>query len=194
MTEIELHTARLRLRGWRTEDLRGFAALNADPEVMRHFPSVMSRAQSDAMARRIQAHFALHGFGQWVLERREQPGLIGSLGLQQVGFEAAFTPAVEIGWRLQRAHWRQGYALEAAEAVLAHAFDVLQLNEVLAFTVPANLPSQALMQRLGMQHQVEQDFQHPLLPEGHPLRRHVLYRLSQASWRAQQKSALPTGR
>ena len=194
MAEIELHTARLRLRGWRTEDLRGFAALNADPEVMRHFPSVMSRAQSDAMARRIQAHFALHGFGQWVLERREQPGLIGSLGLQHVGFEAAFTPAVEIGWRLQRAHWRQGYALEAAEAVLAHAFDVLQLHEVLAFTVPANLPSQALMQRLGMQHQVEQDFQHPLLPDGHPLRRHVLYRLSQASWRAQQKSALPTGR
>jgi RimJ/RimL family protein N-acetyltransferase len=143
----------------------------------------MSRAQSDAMARRIQAHFALYGFGQWVLERREQPGLIGALGLQQVGFEAAFTPAVEIGWRLQRAHWRQGYALEAAEAVLAHAFEALQLSEVLAFTVPANLASQGLMQRLGMQHQVEQDFQHPLLPVGHPLRQHVLYRLSQASWR-----------
>ena len=183
MGEIELHTPRLRLRGWRSADLRGFAALNADPEVMRHFPGIMSRAQSDAMARRIQAHFALHGFGQWVLERREQPGLIGALGLQQVGFEAAFTPAVEIGWRLQRAHWRQGYALEAAEAVLAHAFNVLQLHEVLAFTVPANLPSQGLMQRLGMQHQVEQDFQHPLLPPGHPLRQHGLYRLSQASWR-----------
>lgn len=186
MAEIELHTPRLRLRGWCTADLRGFAALNADPEVMRHFPGVMSRAQSDAMARRIQAHFALHGFGQWVLERREQPGLIGVLGLQQVGFEAAFTPAVEIGWRLQRAHWRQGYALEAAEAVLAHAFDVLLLHEVLAFTVPANLPSQGLMQRLGMQHQVKQDFEHPLLPPGHPLRRHVLYRLSRANWRARR--------
>ena len=191
MLEIELHTPRLRLRGWRTEDLRGFAALNADPEVMRHFPSVMSRAQSDAMARRIQAHFALHGFGQWVLERREQPGLIGALGLQQVNFEAAFTPAVEIGWRLQRAHWRQGYAREAAEAVLAYAFESLQLNEVLAFTVPANRPSQGLMQRLGMQHQAAQDFEHPLLPVGHPLRQHVLYRLSQASWRTRQARALP---
>ena len=130
MLEIELHTPRLLLRGWQTTDLRGFAALNADPEVMRYFPSVMSRAQSDAMARRIQAHFALHGFGQWVLERREQPGLIGALGLQQVNFEAAFTPAVEIGWRLQRAHWRQGYAREAAEAVLAYAFESLQLKQL----------------------------------------------------------------
>ena len=183
MTTIALHSARLLLRGWRTADLREFAALNRDPRVMEYFPGIMSRAQSDAMARRIQAHFVQHGFGQWVLERREQPGLIGVLGLQWVRFDAAFTPAVEIGWRLQQAHWRQGYALEAAEAVLAHAFQVLQLPEVLAFTVPANRPSQALMQRLGMQPTAE-DFDHPLLPVGHPLRRHVLYRLPRDLWLA----------
>lgn len=186
MTVIELCTPRLLLRGWHSTDLRAFAALNRDPRVMEHFPGIMSRAQSDAMARRIQAHFALHGFGQWVLERHEQPGLIGVLGLQWVRFDAAFTPAVEIGWRLHQAHWRQGYAREAGEAVLAHAFQVLQLPAVLAFTVPANRPSQALMGALGMQHQAAEDFEHPLLPVGHPLRRHVLYRLSRNAWQARQ--------
>lgn len=186
MNPIELHTPRLRLRSWRTEDLRPFAALNADPQVMRHFPGILNRAQSDAMARRIQAHIAEHGFGHWVLERREQPGLIGVLGVQQVKFEAAFTPAVEIAWRVQQAHWRQGYALEAATAVMAFAFTQLQLPEVLAFTVPANLASQALMQRLGMQRASAEDFEHPLLPPGHPLRPHVLYRLTRADWLAAQ--------
>ena len=186
MAWLELHTERLLLRTWQPADLPGFAALNADPQVMRHFPSVMSRAQSDAMARRMQAHFVQHGFGYWVLERREQPGLIGVLGLQRVNFDAAFTPAVEIGWRLQQAHWRQGYALEAATAVLACAFAQVQLAELLAFTVPANLPSQALMQRLGMQRNPHDDFDHPLLPEGHPLRRHLLYRLSRDNWLEQQ--------
>lgn len=186
MPRIELHTERLLLRTWQPADLPGFAALNGDPQVMRHFPSVMSRPQSDAMARRMQAHFAQHGFGYWVLERHGQPGLIGVLGLQRVNFEAAFTPAVEIGWRLQQAHWRQGYALEAARAVLTFAFEKVQLEQLLAFTVQANLPSQALMQRLGMQRDPHDDFDHPLLPEGHPLRRHLLYRLSRDTWREQR--------
>jgi len=181
-----LHTPRLRLRSWRTEDLRGFAALNADPQVMRHFPGILNRAQSDAMARRIQAHIVEHGFGHWVLERREQPGLIGVLGLQQVKFEAAFTPAVEIAWRLLPAYWHQGLAGEAAQAALRFAFEQLNLPQVLAFTVPANLPSQALMQRLGMQRDPAEDFLHPLLPRDHPLRPHVLYRLGQARWRELQ--------
>ena len=186
MIRLELHTERLLLRTWRAEDLRGFAALNGDPQVMRHFPSVMSRAQSDAMARRMQAHFAEFGFGYWVLERHGQPGLIGVLGLQWVRVEAAFTPAVEIGWRLQQAHWRQGYALEAATAALACAFEQLQLPEVLAFTVPANRPSLALMQRLGMGRNPADDFEHPLLPAGHPLQPHLLYRLTRAAWLEQQ--------
>lgn len=185
MVRLELHTPRLLLRTWRPEDLPGFAALNADPQVMRHFPSVLSRAQSDASARRLQAHFVQHGFGCWVLERHAQPGLLGVLGLQRVDFAAEFAPAVEIAWRVQRAHWRQGYALEAAQAVLAFAFEQLQLEQLLAFTVPANLPSQALMQRLGMQRNPAEDFQHPLLPVGHPLRAHLLYRLRRDSWLAQ---------
>lgn len=183
---FELRTERLLLRTWQPADLRGFAALNGDPQVMQHFPSVMSRSQSDAMARRMQAHFVQFGFGYWLLERHEQPGLIGVLGLQQVAFAAPFTPAVEIGWRIQQAHWRQGYALEAARAVLACAFNRLQLEQVLAFTVPANVPSQALMQRLGMQHAPSEDFQHPLLPPGHPLRSHLLYRLRRTAWLEQQ--------
>ncbi len=186
MSLLELHTERLLLRTWQPADLPGFAALNADPQVMRHFPGVMSRAQSDAMARRMQAHFVTHGFGYWVLERRDQPRLLGVLGLQQVAFAAAFTPAVEIGWRIQRQHWRQGYALEAATAVLAFAFAQLQLEQVLAFTVPANLPSQALMQRLGMQRDPAEDFAHPLLPAGHPLRAHLLYRIGREQWRTPQ--------
>jgi RimJ/RimL family protein N-acetyltransferase len=120
---FELRTERLLLRTWQPADLRAFAALNGDRQVMEHFPSVMSRSQSDAMARRMQAHFVQFGFGYWVLERHEQPGLLGVLGLQQVAFAAPFTPAVEIGWRIQQAHWRRGYALEAARAVLACAFN-----------------------------------------------------------------------
>jgi RimJ/RimL family protein N-acetyltransferase len=189
MAWIELHTQRLCLRTWQPADLRGFAELNGDPQVMRYFPSVMSRAQSDAMARRMQAHFVTHGFGYWVLERHGQPGLIGVLGLQQVRFEAVFSPAVEMGWRLQPAHWRQGYALEAATAVMACAFEQLQLEQVLAFTVPANLPSQALMQCLGMHRDPAADFEHPLLPARHPLRPQRLYRLTRGAWLEQQNES-----
>ncbi|MCY1486347.1 Acetyltransferase (GNAT) domain protein [compost metagenome] len=181
----ELQTPRLLLRRWRDEDLPAFAALNADPEVMRHFPECMSRADSDALALRIRVHCFEQGFGQWIVERREDGAFVGVLGLQRVSFEAAFTPAVEIGWRLMRAHWRQGYALEAARAALRFAFEELALPEVVAFTVPANLPSQGLMQRLGMRRDAQGDFEHPRLPVGHPLRRHVLYRIGRDEWREQ---------
>ncbi|MNZ38838.1 hypothetical protein D3C78_563200 [compost metagenome] len=182
MTAPTLHTRRLLLRPWRDEDLPAFAALNADPEVMRHFPECMSRGDSDALAGRIRAHFTEHGFGQWIVSRREDDAFLGVLGLQRVGFEAPFTPAVEIGWRLLPAWWRQGYALEAAREVLCFAFERLALDQVVAFTVPANLPSQGLMRRLGMQRDPHGDFAHPRLPVGHPLRPHVLYRLTRARW------------
>lgn len=177
-----LSTPRLLLRPWRDGDLEAFAALNADPEVMRHFPACMGREDSDALAARIHAHFSEHGFGQWIVERRDDGAFLGVLGVQHVGFEAAFTPAVEIGWRLDRAFWRQGYALEAARAVLEYAFAQLRLTEVVAFTVPANLPSQSLMQRLGMQRDAAADFEHPRLPQGHALRPHVLFRISREQW------------
>lgn len=172
-----LTTERLLLRLWRAEDLVPFAALNADAQVMRHFPACMSREESDLLAARILVHFDEHGFGQWIVERREDGAFIGVLGLARVSFEAAFTPAVEIGWRFNVAYWRQGYALEAARAALEFAFEQLQLEEVVAFTVPANLPSRGLMQRLGMIRDEAGDFEHPRLPEGHALRPHVLYRI-----------------
>lgn len=179
---IQLHTQRLILRPWREDDLPAFAAMNANPAVMRHFPGCMSSAESDALAQRIIQHFDEHGFGQWVVERADQPGLIGVVGLQHVSFEAAFTPAVEIGWRLDSAHWRQGYALEAAQAALNCAFTQLELEQIVAFTVPANTPSQALMQRLHMQRDPSADFEHPRLAVGHPLRQHVLYQLTREKW------------
>ena len=177
-----LSTPRLLLRPWRDGDLEAFAALNADPEVMRHFPACMGREDSEALAARIHAHFVEHGFGQWIVERRDDGAFLGVLGVQHVGFEAAFTPAVEIGWRLNRAFWRQGYALEAARAVLEYAFAHLRLTEVVAFTVPDNLPSQGLMRRLGMQRDAVADFEHPRLPQGHALRPHVLFRISREQW------------
>ncbi|MNF55679.1 ribosomal-protein-S5-alanine N-acetyltransferase [compost metagenome] len=186
MPSIELTTPRLRLRAWRDDDLPAFAALNADPEVMRHFPACMSREESDALAARILQHLQDHGFGQWVVERRDDGAFVGVLGLQNVNFEAPFTPAVEVGWRFMRPHWGQGLACEAAQAALAFAFERMLLAEVLAFTVPANLRSRALMLRLGMQRDADGDFEHPSLPEGHPLRPHVLYRLGRAEWEALQ--------
>lgn len=183
---IELHTPRLFLRNWKADDLPAFAALNADEQVMQHFPAQLTAEQSAALAERIQAHIQQFGFGPWVVEQQEQPGLIGILGLQQVLFDSAFTPAVEIGWRFLPTYWHQGYAREAANAALDFAFDQLQLEQVLAFTVPANKPSRTLMQRLGMQHDPAEDFLHPLLPKNHPLRPHVLYRLDRIRWQAQQ--------
>ena len=167
---------------WQTDDGAGFARLNNDEQVMRHFPGRLNRQESDALAGRILAHIEQHGFGVWVVEHREQAGMIGIVGLQRVLFDSTFTNEVEIGWRLLPAYWHQGLACEAAQAALEFGFTQLDLPQILAFTVPANLPSQALMQRLGMQRDPAEDFLHPLLPKNHPLRPHVLYRLNKAHW------------
>jgi RimJ/RimL family protein N-acetyltransferase len=174
----ELLTARLHLRQWRAGDLAPLAALNADPEVMRFQPAVLSRAESDALAAREQAHLERRGFALWALERRTDGAFLGFTGLAVPAFEAPFTPCVELGWRLARAYWGCGFATEAARACLELAFGELSLQEVLAFTVPQNLRSRAVMQRLGMQHDALGDFEHPRLPQGHALRPHVLYRLA----------------
>lgn len=186
MPPIELHTPRLHLRAWRDDDLPAFAELNADPEVMRHFPACMSREQSDALAARIHQHIRQYGFGQWVVEHRGDGGFVGVVGLQNVNFDQHFTPAVEIGWRLMPRYWGQGLASEAAQAALAFGFESMQLAEIVAFTVPGNQRSQAVMTRIGMQRDMQGDFEHPLLPEGHALRRHLLYRLGRAEWEALQ--------
>ena len=178
-----LTTARLRLRQWREEDLAPFAALNADPQVMEFFPKTLTRAESDAVAGRIREHFARHGFGFWAVEAPGVAGLIGFIGLAVPSFEAPFTPCVEIGWRLAREHWGRGYATEGAGAALAFGFESLGLEEIVAFTVPANIPSRRVMGRLGMRRLPSDDFEHPAIAEGHPLRSHVLYRLRRVDWK-----------
>ena len=171
-----LYTARLRLRRWRAEDAAPFAGINADPEVARFLPGVMPRALSDALIERFEAHFDAHGFGRWAVERREDGALLGFVGGQTVHFEAHFAPAVEIGWRLGRQAWGQGYAREAAEATLRDLRQRLELVDIVSFTVPANRPSWGLMQRLGFRREPEGDFAHPQLPPDHLLSLHWLYR------------------
>ena len=177
---MELTGPRLRLRPWRAADRPAFAALNADPAVMRHFPAPLTRAESDAFLEGLQARIAATGWGFWCVERLDAQGCIGMVGLQPIPWEAPFTPAVEIGWRIAAAEQRQGLAEEAARLALAAGFGPLGLAEILAFTVPANAPSWRLMAKLGMVPAGR--FAHPRLPPGHPLAEHLLYRLARADW------------
>lgn len=185
MHAMELHTPRLRLRPWHSGDYAPFAALNADAEVMRHFPAPLTRVQSDAMADRIQQLIAERGWGFWAAEHRDSGAFIGFIGLHAPTAPLPFQPCVEIGWRLARPFWGQGLASEGARAAMAHGFGMLQLESSVSFTALQNLRSQAVMQRLGMERET-QDFDHPALPEGHSLRRHCLYRLTHAQWLRQQ--------
>jgi RimJ/RimL family protein N-acetyltransferase len=170
----DLQTERLILRRWKESDREPFARINADPRVMEHFPACLTRAESDALMDRIEAHFEAHGFGLFAAELRATGELIGFIGLAIPPFEAYFTPCVEIGWRLGAAHWNQGLATEGARTVLRYAFEELRLQELVSLAVAANLPSRRVMEKLGMAY--EGEFEHPRLPEGHPLRRHVIYR------------------
>jgi RimJ/RimL family protein N-acetyltransferase len=174
----ELRTPRLLMRAWRESDREPFAALNADPEVMAHFPEPLTRVRSDHMIALIEAEFARNGFGLWALEVAETGRFIGFAGLNEVAFTAHFTPAVEVGWRLVRDAWGHGYATEAARAALSYGFDEAGLEEVVSFTAVTNLRSQAVMRRLGMSHDPADDFEHPYVPAGHRLRHHLLYRIT----------------
>ncbi|MGO1766370.1 GNAT family N-acetyltransferase [Advenella sp. S44] len=177
-----LSTPRLMLRQWLDSDLPAFAALNADPQVMRYFPAVLHRQESDALAARIRHRLDTAPFGLWAMQIDGVTDFAGFLGLSVPSFEASFMPCVEVGWRLARPYWKKGYASEGARAVLDYAFHTLNLPQIVAYTAAVNTPSITLMQRLGMHHCVSNDFAHPALPEGHPLRQHVLYRLTQADW------------
>jgi RimJ/RimL family protein N-acetyltransferase len=178
-----LATERLVLRGWTDTDKAPFAAMNADPRVMELFPSVLSADESDALIARTMQAFRDLGYGLWAVERRNDRALLGFVGLAAPAWEAAFTPCVEIGWRLAFDAWGRGYATEAGWAVLEFAFERLRLNEVVSFTTVRNYRSRAVMERLGMSHDPADDFDHPGLPTGHPQRPHVLYRLSADRWR-----------
>jgi RimJ/RimL family protein N-acetyltransferase len=171
---VELESPRLRLRPWRPEDRAPFAAINAEPAVGRYL-APLTRAGLDAMLDRIDAHFAQHGWGYWALEERDSGLLIGSCGLMHIPWKAFFTPAVDIGWRLSTRWHGKGLAREAAETALNFAFGSLALDRVVSFTVPANTASWGLMKRLGMQKLGE--FDNPDLPDGHPLRRNVVYEI-----------------
>ena len=177
----ELRTERLLLRRWTHSDLEPYAALNADTEVMEHFPSTSSRAQSEADIAIFETRFRELGYGLWAVEIPDVAPCIGFIGLNPVTFDAPFTPAVEVGWRLARAYWGSGYATEGARAALHFGFDAVVLDEIVSFTTPGNVRSWHVMEKIGMTRDPADDFDHPRVDEGHPLRRHVLYRISRTT-------------
>lgn len=175
-----MNTKRLTLRPWNETDREAFILINQDPLVMEHMPSLLSAAETDAFIARIQDHFREHGFGLWAVEVKESGECIGYIGLSAPSFTAHFTPCVEIGWRLSSKHWGKGYATEGAKAVLEHAFKNLGLSEIVSFTVPANVRSIRVMEKIGMQRDFDGDFAHPKLPAEHRLSNHVLYRIKRS--------------
>ncbi len=188
-----LATKRLLLRPWRDSDRLPFQRLNADPRVMEFMPSALSPEESDRLLDRIEEHFEHYGFGLYAAELMESQAFVGFIGLAVPTFDAHFMPAVEIGWRLSADYWNRGLATEGARAVLQQAFVDLELPGLVSFTTPQNLPSRRVMEKLGMVHDPGGDFDHPRLPEGHALRRHVLYRLDRESWRVQSAQAVERG-
>lgn len=174
-----IETPRLLLRPWRDSDRAPFAEQNADPVVMRFFVTVLTRDRSDAYVDRERQHFAANGFGKWAVEAPGVAPFIGAVGLSRVRYEASFTPAVEVAWRLHRRFWGQGYAAEAARAAIEDGFTRAGLTEIVAVTALDNRQSMRVMEKLGMTRTIQ--FDHPLVPEGHALRRHILYRLSRES-------------
>ncbi len=176
---MELTISRLKLRSWKDSDLAAFARMNGDPRVMEYYPRLLSRNESDALAGKIREDLNRNGYGLWALEAPGLSDFVGYTGLSRPDWEAAFTPCVEIGWRLDAQVWGRGYAPEAARRVLDFAFGELALTEVLSFTARVNQRSIRVMEKIGMRKDARGDFDHPRLAPGHPLRPHVLYRAGQ---------------
>ena len=182
---IDIQTERLILRRWTDADRAPFAALNTDPEVMRHFPAPWPAQQSYSVIDSWLAQFDSQGWSNWAVEVRRTAEFIGFIGLTVPRRQLPCSPCVEIGWRLARAHWHQGYASEGARAALRVGFEQLGLAEIVSFTALPNAPSRAVMERIGMRDSGA-DFEHPGVPEGHALRLHCLYKLSRTDWQHQQ--------
>jgi RimJ/RimL family protein N-acetyltransferase len=180
---VELRTPRVLLRQWKDSDADAWAAMNADPEVRRFFPSVLSRTEAQGEADRIRAGITQRGWGLWAVEVPGVHAFAGFVGLNVPGFEAPWMPAVEIGWRLAPATWHSGYATEGAAAALHFAFTQLELPQVVAMSVPTNGPSHRVMDRIGMARDPGADFDHPRVPDGSPLKRHILHRIERGQWR-----------
>lgn len=172
-----IETDRLILRTWEANDIDAMAAIDQDPKVCEFLPGTGNREATKAGIKRIKEHFHKHGFCLYAVELKSNNELIGFLGLNIPSFEAHFTPCVEIGWRLGSQFWDKGYATEGAKAVLDYGFKKLGLKEIVAFTVPANLRSRRVMEKIGMKRDPDGDFAHPKLPKEHPLSLHVLYRI-----------------
>ena len=169
------------LRRWRPEDLAPFAELNADPDVMAHMQKTMSREKSDAFVARIEEEFDDCGFGLWAVEVPNHSPFIGFVGLHRVPFDAPFTPAVEVGWRLAREQWGYGFVTEAARSAVRYGLEEVGLDEIVSFTNPDNVRSWKVMERLGMIRDPSSDFEHPNVPRGHWLRPHIFYRFPPAA-------------
>jgi RimJ/RimL family protein N-acetyltransferase len=175
---VRLETERLIIREWEPHDRDAYAAIVMDPEVRRFYFDVPTRDEVEAMIDRFIEFGRRDGFGLLAVERKSDGAMLGDVGLVPVGMEIRGKPPVEIGWLLGKQYWGNGYAPEAAQAWIDHAFNVLGFNEVVAWTTVTNLPSQRVMQKLGMRTSPEDNFVHPKSPPGHPLGPHVLYRIS----------------
>jgi RimJ/RimL family protein N-acetyltransferase len=179
-----VETERLILRTWTDDDLKPMVLINQDPKVMEYFPSTLTPRETQQLVQKIVDHDDEHGFTFYAVERKDTHKFIGFIGLLRPNFEAHFTPAVEIGWRLSSEHWGQGFAPEGAQAVLDYAFRVLDIPEIVSFTTGNNQKSRRVMEKIGLHHDVNDDFNHPKLTKESPLRHHVLYRLKQEAYLA----------
>ena len=180
-----LRTRRLILRQWKDSDLLPFAKMNADHRVMEFMLGKMTKEETCQSIEGIKKHFDAHGFGRWAVELTESGKFIGFVGISIPPYTLPFSPCVEIAWRICPEEWGRGYAPEAAKEVLRDGFERVGLEEIVSFTTLTNLKSRRVMEKLGMQHCPDQNFDHPMVPEGHRLRRHVLYRMGKSDWSAQ---------
>jgi len=180
---IEFETQRLRLVAWQDRHIPPFAEMNADPEVMRYFPATLTEAQTRAGVEIWRTQFAERGWSNWAVELKHSGEFIGFVGLSIPRRQLPFSPCVEVGWRLARRFWGHGYATEGARACLAVGFDRLGLTEIVSFTALTNLPSRAVMERIGLRN-TGLDFEHPAVPEGSPLRSHCLYAITREQWQS----------
>ena len=191
MTTPVIETERLLLREWRESDKAPYAALNGDPLVMEHFPSTLTPQQSDEMVERMRAAWDERGYGLWAVEVKDGGRFIGFIGLSSPGWDAHFTPAVEVGWRLAKEAWGHGYAPEGARAALDFGFTHVDLphDEIVSFTTVGNAKSRRVMEKIGLTTDPADDFDHPLLPDWAG-RRHVLYRINRERWTGLRRASM----
>jgi len=184
---IEIETQRLRLREWRQQDKPAFARINADPRVMEHYPNPLDRAGSDSLLERFKAAANSNGVAPWAVERLDTGEFIGYIGLSYFSDGLPFSPCTEVGWRLAKVHWGQGFATEGALASLAYGFEELGLDEIVSMTATSNTASERVMQKVGLIKHGD-NFMHPRVPQGHRLQEHVLYCLTSDQWQSAKRS------